>query len=303
MISEPDAESTLGPRSVDTTLTSIRLLGEGLANHDNICYANAILVCTASIVLWRPTLLSQLPRALRDVLLSLLGPGQSRDSSSSSSPINLVTCFPALFEGWALGEHEDAYEFLSHLLSGHRILDMIHTQHETRWHRSGRTIEETQDHHVLSLGFELNSGVTNEEESAGCSLKDMLATWLGMRQDEGDWFQSQTALTAVSPILVVHLQRFRMHQGRVCKIRQAVTFEERLSLTLQSGQLVQYQLRAVVVHHGMTATAGHYTAYVADADAGYAHCDDLMRSSRRLTQAQLVRLTDREVYMFFFVRL
>ena len=78
------------------------------------------------------------------------------------------------------------------------------------------------------------------------------------------------------------LSRFQAlsHGGRVSKIRTPVAFSERLILPVEFGGGIEYSPYGVIVHHGRSLLAGHYTARVSDSDlstdgsAGWVHCDD-----------------------------
>ena len=195
---------------VSTALSNSRLLQYGMVNHHNICYANSVFACLTCIGLVHPRLVHNLSLASRTAIVNLMGPsclaGSSitlaAASSSSSSPTSsphiisymegnadLVEQYPEIFSGWELGAHEDAYEFLTHLLSGHHVPELTHTQHVTRWNRSGRMIEESQEHTVLSLAIPaLERDMLSAER---VSLAEMLDTWMTLREDEGDWNRSQ----------------------------------------------------------------------------------------------------------------
>ena len=128
--------------------------------------------------------------------------------------------------------------------------------------------------------------------------------WGSLLSEEGDWYQSQCELVTAPGILVVHLQRFSFSRGSVRKNNRAVILEDVTELALASGENVRYRLLALLAHHGTSACAGHYTAYVRDNgdDAGFLHCDDMRVSSRRIGVAELVEALSCEAYMLFLQR-
>jgi ubiquitin C-terminal hydrolase len=67
------------------------------------------------------------------------------------------------------------------------------------------------------------------------------------------------------------------------KISRHISFQ----LTLAVTGDITYDLRGVVIHHGSSIRAGHYTAYVCSLDGHWFHCNDAMQP-QRLTVAQVI---------------
>ena len=67
------------------------------------------------------------------------------------------------------------------------------------------------------------------------------------------------------------------------KISKHISFQLTLSVT---GNIT-YDLRGVVIHHGTSIRAGHYTAYVCSLDGHWFDCNDAMQP-QRVTVAQVI---------------
>ena len=289
----------VGLHGCDLPLLGCRLLCGGLVNEHNVCYANSLLACLTSVASHCPQLVRTLPHAVKSALQALLSevPPYEQDLSQ---PAHLVRDFPDLFTNWPVGEHEDAYEFFQHVLGSTEIPLLRHCIQITRWHVSGREVTERQQQHVFTLCFDLQDVAEN---SASHSLRSLYATWCNLRHEDGEWHCSQHTLDSCSRVMVFHLQRFAMIAGMVRKIRQAVSLDNSMCVTLASGQSVTFQLVAALVHHGIEATSGHYSAYVlADAGAGYFRCNDVRVSRKGCTISDLDSEIARDAYMIFMVR-
>jgi ubiquitin carboxyl-terminal hydrolase 10 len=84
-------------------------------------------------------------------------------------------------------------------------------------------------------------------------------------------------------VLIVNLKRFSYNKGSGCpqKIKKAVKYEEKL--TLDKSWLVddvepqEYQLTAVICHHGDSVNGGHYNAAVRYNNEWFMYDDALVR--------------------------
>lgn len=81
----------------------------------------------------------------------------------------------------------------------------------------------------------------------------------------------KVSLASLPPVLILHMKRIQFNQRtfEVKKIDRKVTVKERISIepSLQSPALkdrmrggIDYELRGMVLHHGISAEGGHYTA-------------------------------------------
>lgn len=85
----------------------------------------------------------------------------------------------------------------------------------------------------------------------------------------------KSQISAFSPYLLIHIQRFAIIDGKVHKITRHVEFPRTFTIPLQfltaslkfqveQGQTSppSYELKGLVEHHGEYANAGHYTAVI-----------------------------------------
>ena len=95
-----------------------------------------------------------------------------------------------------------------------------------------------------------------------------------------------TLIERYSSYLIFHIQRFRMENGRVVKIKRFVEYPKNfvipskyltpgLRLAVESGHEVapSYGLKAIIEHHGDSANSGHYTCVVLN-EGSWLHADD-----------------------------
>lgn len=107
---------------------------------------------------------------------------------------------------------------------------------------------------------------------------------------------------AVPKVMILNLKRFSYNKdtGRSEKIRKAVKFEEKL--TFDRSWLVdeiepqEYQLTAVICHHGDLVTGGHYNAAVRYNTEWYMYDD---ASVRQIELREVVNLTQ-SVYLLLY---
>ena len=98
------------------------------------------------------------------------------------------------------------------------------------------------------------------------------------------------------PVLVLSLKRFefdartRLHR----KISRFIRYEMQLPHVAQH----RYFLRAVIVHQGDRAGAGHYVAYVRDINDAWYYCNDRM-TPRKVAPATVLA---QQAYMLIYER-
>jgi len=122
----------------------------------------------------------------------------------------------------------------------------------------------------------------------------------------------KVSLAALPPFLILHMKRFQFNPRtlEVKKIDRKVTVKERITIEpyLQSPALreqtrggVDYELRGMVLHHGISAEGGHYTAEVKRGTKWY-RIDDNRVSEMKLSEV-LHADSRRTPYLLLWARL
>lgn len=122
----------------------------------------------------------------------------------------------------------------------------------------------------------------------------------------------KVSLAALPPFLILHMKRFQFNPRtlEVKKIDRKVTVRERITIEpyLQSPALreqtrggVDYELRGMVLHHGISAEGGHYTAEVKRGTKWY-RIDDNRVSEMKLSEV-LHADSRRTPYLLLWARL
>ena len=108
------------------------------------------------------------------------------------------------------------------------------------------------------------------------------------------------------PLLIFALGRFSNfkhdHGMSYAKIQTRVEYPEWFTVSITPGNFAQYRLVGVILHHGATLTAGHYTAYVRsrslDESQVFFECNDSY--VRKATVAEV--LNNPEAYILWYRR-
>ncbi|XP_002734273.1 ubiquitin carboxyl-terminal hydrolase 44-like [Saccoglossus kowalevskii] len=182
----------------------------------------------------------------------------------------------------------------------------------------------------LSLEFpeRYQCGRGNELSTDSCHVTEMLAKFTEVEKLEGRVYEcdycnsrrrrvsskpiikteasKQLLITTLPQVLRLHLKRFRwsgrMHRE---KINVHVDFSQRLDMkpfcspSLGCEPLdYEYDLAAVVIHHGRGFGSGHYTAYCWNAQGGFwVHCND-----SRLDLCSIEDVTSCQAYILFYTQ-
>ena len=98
--------------------------------------------------------------------------------------------------------------------------------------------------------------------------------------------KTRTFISAFSPYLLFHIQRFRVENGRVFKVKKFVSYPKELripnkyltpslGLAVKNGSCLipEYEVVGIVEHHGENANSGHYTCVVKSGN-GWVNVDD-----------------------------
>jgi ubiquitin C-terminal hydrolase len=98
-------------------------------------------------------------------------------------------------------------------------------------------------------------------------------------------------------VLVIHLRRFDMQNGRPRKIN-GVRFDESLSLSPWTNRLDdEYQIESVIQHHGNSVQEGHYDCCRAG-QGGYVRFND---GQVTISRGSLTDLHE-HAYVLFYVK-
>lgn len=98
--------------------------------------------------------------------------------------------------------------------------------------------------------------------------------------------KTRILISAFCPYLIFHIQRFKVDNGRVLKVKKFVSYPKNLkipskyltpslALAVENGicSVPEYEIAGIVEHHGENANAGHYTCVV-NGGNGWVNVDD-----------------------------
>ncbi|KAK9803279.1 hypothetical protein WJX72_005931 [[Myrmecia] bisecta] len=267
----------------------------GLNNLGNTCYVNSALQCLFMIPSFRQGIynldagLADLPvlQHIRSLFLELqYGPRASSDPSKLASVLNLDNSI-----------QQDGQEFLKLLLSllesklqastlpalQHLVPSLFRGAYvyETVCKACGRASAGSQrltDFYELdvrvqgtpSLEISLAS-LLEQEELVG--ENQYMCSFCQQKQDA----TRQLCLKAVPPYLCFSLQRFVFDAKKMMKVKATdkLSFPQSLDLAafappqqLHGGDTLMYDLVAILIHKGSSASHGHYVAHVKDEEDG-----------------------------------
>uniref|UniRef100_A0A3B5MXH2 ubiquitinyl hydrolase 1 n=1 Tax=Xiphophorus couchianus TaxID=32473 RepID=A0A3B5MXH2_9TELE len=262
----------------------------GLDNIGNSCYFNAVMQCLCSTMPFVEDLLSQeTSRELAkycgivQVFIELLEQ-MWQGSSTSCSPVQVMSALPSIFPQFDSYTQQDAQELLLHLLDAlHEDLKKVHqnlSSANTNQSRSSKTestivsdLFEGQLSYLTSFlhcGHEARNSQTFTilslpipNGNKKCSIQDCLSLFFeetvltgaeqtycsdcGLRREA----TVQTYLNKPPEILILHLKRFGCKGRRQVKLSANVSFSMELDITPFLSSSVRswssYHLYAVVV--------------------------------------------------------
>ena len=200
------------------------------------------------------------------------------DTGSAAVDLVAHSAWAVALQGWEIGRHEDAAEFVTHVL-GHCAFAGLQFQLQTRRCTPGSShaiASETTPYLFLTLPL-------SYQNPSDTSLDDHLRTWAQSSVSE-DGSTHLIALLGRPSLLCIHLLRFYYQEARVQKECRPVPFGEIVNVpvwhdednvTCTRQDYCRYRVCSVVCHHGPSARAGHYTAYLCAREGGGYHCDDL----------------------------
>jgi ubiquitin C-terminal hydrolase len=305
----------------------------------NTCFLNSILQCMAycppicqSIIAAEGTTTHINENGLTTMLGILFRQVHGLDATDGNGGMHSgQTISPTeIFEALQLqkGDQGDASELLQLLLESmcnYELLkagiDLQHRDWEDRYHETtlahrvfgGYTRStvcctecprssnkyELLFHLLLEIGQESCGSIT--AALANLTRKETLDSWAC--SSCGKLVCATKQLTVFRPplALCVQLKRFSYDQlSGVTKITSPIECTASLSLPLSDGRSCDYSLTGMVVHEGLTASSGHYTAYVKkpgkNRDDKWYHMDDAV--VREVAESQVLKRGD--AYMLLY---
>lgn len=181
----------------------------------------------------------------------------------------------------------------------------------------------------LTLGLDVQPPNVDslEDALANLSQPETVADYMvrgGLKVDA----TKQLFLESLPPILVLHLKRFSYNNvGGTIKNHKVVSYGVDLVIPAsiiaparRSSTPLNYQLLAVVYHHGKSATGGHYTASIRQQGDHWINIDDTSISNIAASDVAVDRvrevlrlslpssgladgLPDRSAYLLFYQRI
>lgn len=115
------------------------------------------------------------------------------------------------------------------------------------------------------------------------SVWSALEAYCGAEAVNEGWATKRLQFKMLPKVLIVNLKRFSYNKDTGCpqKIKKAVKYEEKLtfdrSWVVDDVEPPEYQLTAVICHHGDSANGGHYNAAVRYNNEWYMYDDALVR--------------------------
>lgn len=132
-------------------------------------------------------------------------------------------------------------------------------------------------HSSITYQEELIIALQVEDKLAAALEKYFSSTYIESFQVDGVPVSCKagTLISSFSPFLIFHIQRFRMENGRVVKVKRFMEYPKtfkipnkfltsglRLSIENLHEVTPNYELKAIVEHHGESANSGHYTSVI-----------------------------------------
>jgi len=311
-VSQATTDASLDPSYTELPVISGR--PKGFRNVGNTCYANAVLQCLLSTALTEALLDPKSFSPQRDVICPQKPDRDTKNKCkwltrelktiSSTYHKKEFTLFANTVDPSAITKHpdrlspclrpyqqEDAHEFLRALLStlvmngqNRRLSSLFDglLESSVTCHTCKRP-SLTRDRYMdISLDILPSSITTLTDALAQFTAPEVLTKENAVAcqhcKSKGVATKEMRLATAPS-ILVCHLKRFTVRNGKLSRIHKHVHFPQRLYLNSYMSSVNQsrppaYELVALLVHHGRTCEYGHYVAYILRPDGLWYRCDD-----------------------------
>ena len=134
------------------------------------------------------------------------------------------------------------------------------------------------------------------------TLSDALDLMSRSEHIDGAAITKTITIDTAPPILIVHLKRFYYHPTfGVEKLAKFILYPQHLDLcTTRLSH--QYQLCAVIYHHGRTADGGHYTCHVRNTTDTWIYFDDASLTEHSLGSVLADKGPVQTAYLLFYIR-
>jgi len=113
------------------------------------------------------------------------------------------------------------------------------------------------------------------------SVRNALDAYCKTEEVNGGQATKRLHFKALPKVLIVNLKRFSYNKGMARKIKKSVKYDEKFtfdrSWLVDDVEPPEYQLTAVICHHGEAAAHGHYTALVRFNTEWYVYDDTIVR--------------------------
>ncbi|XAR70632.1 Ubiquitinyl hydrolase 1 [Bertholletia excelsa] len=310
-------------------------VGAGLLNLGNTCFLNAVLQClTHTVPLVQGLRSYNHPGAcesdggfcvlcsLRDhIELSLASIGRA------ISPWKLVESLSSISSNFRRFQQEDAHEFLQCLLDRlescciySKVKGIALSSVDENLVKQvfgGRLISKLQccNCHHCSDTYEPLIDLSLEIENVGTvpgalqsftrveRIEDSETKFTCEKCKEVVSLEKQLVLDQVPSVAMFHLKRFKNDGSDVEKIDKFVEFPLELDLLPYTGvhkncnASLKYDLYAVVVHIGISATSGHYYCFIRCAPDAWYRLDD-----SKVTRVREDFVLSQEAYILFYAK-
>ena len=274
--------------ATSTLSSSYALKGGGLFNYANVCYANSVALAWGWTYVVEPEIFEGASEAfmamLRSVSVSMQGSSQRCSIAFDIAPMDLLRhpAWSSTFARWETGRHEDAAEFISHVLGCCQCPGLMTSLQMRRCAPDASVAFSVENIPAILLSLSLPV----QETGQPCQLNTLVDSWSDNSTSE-DGSIHRMALIVKNRLLCLHLLRFQNVGPTIRKICSAVMFEETVRIPVWCGddptslhrEFATYSVHAVVCHHGTSLDNGHYTAYLCSSAGDY-HCDDLTQPRR-----------------------
>lgn len=268
-----------------------RWVGSGLLNLGHTSFLNAVLQCLSHT----PPTLKYPHRCRESSFCPLCALRRLAATPHPASPELFVQHLKYFGRDFRRRQTSDPFEFLSAVLSKTSdrkfIEGVFGSQVRSLFTCNQCHGQEVTLSKVLHFSLELNTD----------TVQNMVGNYFQERECERkcqhcevqSGMSVKSSLGKAPLILVLHLQRYPTHTDR---ITSRVAYEERLTIPVSGCAEHTYELYAVLLHSGATATSGHSSAFVLTGSANWYRMNDTETDKVEATEV----LSHHHAYILFY---